>query len=233
MHNPFVITNIKRFSIFICVGFFASFTQNPVTKCGNKARRFTKIRYEDPEDKDTIERAYISTKHPANRILRNLICNVEFVAILPSVLQVNADSHVMDSELNRALQEHLRLEQRLEMLEEQNLVSDGKNETPQLKKNIKTSFRNLLILLKAHPLLVSAWKKELGKEIGKCERALIKELHALGGLEPTPQQDAPKALPISSELKVNVVVQDFPAAIEEVTTKVRSMKLRELKPAQT
>ncbi|TWW55896.1 hypothetical protein D4764_09G0009460 [Takifugu flavidus] len=126
----------------------------------------------------------------------------------------------MDSEVIRALQEHLMLEQRLEMLEDRNLVSDGKNENTHLEKNLKISLKNLLRLVKARPLLLSAWKKDLPKEIGKCERCLIKEIHVLEGLEPRPQQAAPKLLPVSDELNDTPVLQDFPATIEEVTTKI-------------
>lgn len=204
---------------------------------GNKARRFTKIQYQDPQDNEMVERTYISSeKHTINSILRNLVSNVEFIAILPGVLKVNWDTDVMDSEVIRALQEHLMLEQRLEMLEDRNLVSDGKNDNTHLEKNLKISLKNLLRLVKARPLLLSAWKKTFPKEIGKCERCLIKEIHVLEGLEPRPQQAAPKLLPVSYELNDTPLLQDFPATIEEVTTKVRSVKIKvrhELNPAQS
>lgn len=192
---------------------------------GNKVRRFTKIQYQDPQDNEIIERAYISSeKHTINSILRNLVSNVEFIAILPGVLKVNWDTDVMDSEVIKALQEHLILEQRLEMLEGHNLMSDGKNENTHLEKNVKISLKNLLRLVKARPLLLSAWKKELPKEIGKCERYLIKELHVLEGLEPRAQQAAPKLRPVSHELNDTALLQDFPATVEELATKVRSVK---------
>lgn len=194
---------------------------------GIKARRFTKIQYEDPQDNEIIERAYISSEeHTIYSILRNLISNVEVIAILPGVLKVNSDSDIMDSELNRALQEHLMLEQSLKMLEDYNLMSDMKNENSQFKKNIKISFRNLLRHLKARPLLLFTLKKELAKEIGKCESGLIKEINVLEGLEPRPQQAATKLLPVSSELNISALLQDFPATIEDVTTKVRSVKIK-------
>lgn len=188
---------------------------------GNISRRFKKILYEDPQDDEIIGKAYISCEeHTINRILRSLISHVEFIAILPGVLQLNAGADIMDGELSRALQEHLILEQRLETLEDHSL-SDGKNETPHFEKNMKSSFRNLLRLLKARPLLLSAWKTKLGKEIGMCERALIKELNVLGGLEPNLQRTAGKPLPVSSDPKGSALVQDVRATIEEVTRKVR------------
>lgn len=203
----------------------------------NKARRFTKIRYQDPQDNEIIDRTYISSeKHTINSILRNLISNIEFIAILPGVLKVNWDTDVMDSEMIRALQEHLMLEQRLEMLEDHNVVSDGKNQNTSLEKNVKISLKNLLRLVEARPLLLSAWRKELPKEIGKFERCLIKEIHVLEGLEPRPHRAAPKLLPVSYELNDTALIQDFPATIEEVTTKVRSVKIKvrhELNPAQS
>lgn len=204
---------------------------------GNKARRFTKIQCQDPQDNEIIERTYISSeKHTINSILRNLVSNVEFIAILPGVLKVNWDTDVMDSEVIKALQEHLILEQKLEMLEDRNLVSDGKNENTHLEKNLKISLKNLLRLVKARPLLLSAWKKELPKEIGKCERCLIKEIHVLEGLRPRPQQAAPKLLPVSYELTDTALLQDLPATIEEVTTKVGSLEKKvrhEINPAQS
>lgn len=220
--------------IFVYYLFLLFYTASSIRMHGNKARRFTKIQYQDPQDNEIIDRTYISSeKHTINSILRNLISNVEFIAILPGVLKVNWDTDVMDSEMIRALQEHLMSEQRLEMLEDHNLVSDGKNENTPLEKNVKISLKNLLRLVKARPLLLSAWKKELPKEIGKCERCLIKEIHVLEGLEP--RQAAPK-LPVSYELNNTALLQDFPATIEEVTTKVRSVKIKvrhELNPAQS
>ena len=193
---------------------------------GNIARRFTKTRYDDLQDDEVIARACISSEeHTINRILRSLISHVEFIAILPDVLQLNADSDIVDANLSRALQEHQTLEQRLEMLEDHRL-SDGKNESTQLEKNIKSSFRNLLRLLKARPLLLTAWKTKLGKEIGMCERALIKELNLLGCLEPKPELSAAKPLHVSSDSKGSASVQVDSATIKEVTTKVRFLKLK-------
>ena len=184
----------------------------------NEVRRFTKTRYDDPEDDEVIGRAHISSEeHSINHILRSLISHVEFIAILPGVLQLNADSDIVDGELNKALQEHRMLEQRLEMLEDQR---DGKNESTQLEKKIRSSFRNLLRLLRARPFLFSAWKKELGKDIGLCERALIKELNILGGLEPKPELTASK--PSSSNLKLSAL-QDVASTMQKVAAEVRSM----------
>lgn len=186
-----------------------------------KKVRFTKTEYDDPEDDDVIKRTHIaSEQHAINHILRNLISNVEFIAMLPTVLQLKVNS-VINSELTSALQEHLMLEQRMEMLKDHKLVSAGKNETAQLEKKIRSSFRNLLRLLKVHPLLLSAWKKDLGKEIGKFERALIKELNILGGLEPMPQLGSPKL--VCSDLKDIDFEQDkaHTATMEEVIVMVR------------
>lgn len=190
---------------------------------GNKVR-FTKTQYDDAEDDDVIKRAHIaSEQHAINHILRNLISNVEFIAILPTVLQLKVNS-VINSELSSALQEHLMLEQRMEMLNDHKLVSDGKNDTTQLEKKIRSSFRNLLRLLKVHPLLLPAWKKDLGKEIGKFERALIEELNILGGLKPKPQLGSPK--PVSSDSKDIDFEQDKDqtATMEDVIVMVRFMR---------
>lgn len=189
----------------------------------NKVRKFTKIRYDDPEDDEVIERAYISPEeHTINCILRSLISNVEFIAILPA-LRLYADSDIMDGELSRALREHLTLEQRLESLEDYGLVPSGKYKLSYLEKKIRSSLRNLLRALKARPLFLSVWKKELGKEIGKCERALIKDLNILGGRDPQPQLDSPK--PVSSDLKPGAL-QDFDATMQNITTEVRSMNVK-------
>lgn len=185
--------------------------------------KFTKTEYDDAEDDDVIKRAHIaSEQHAINHILRNLLSNVEFIAILPSVLQLKVDS-VINSELSSALQEHLMLEQRMEMLKDHKLVSDGKNETAQLEKKIRRSFRNLLRLLKVHPLLLSAWKKDLVKEIGKFERALINKINILGGLEPKPQLGSPK--PVCSDLKDIDFEEDKDqtGTMEEVIVMVRFM----------
>lgn len=197
--------------------------------------KFKKIRYPDPEDDEVIERACISSEeHTINCILGSLLSNVEFIAILPGVLQLNTDSDIVDSELSRALEEHLMLEQRLEMQEDHRILTDRKKEPTQLEKKIRSSLRNLLRLLKTRPLLFSAWKKELVKEIGKCERALIKELNILEGLYLKPWLNAPK--PVSSNLNTSAS-QDFTATMLKVTAEVRSMKVKvrgklELKPTQ-
>lgn len=193
-----------------------------------KKVRFTKTKYDDAEDDDIIRRAHISSEqHAINHILRNLISNAEFIAILPTVLQLKVDSGVVNSELSSALQEHLMLEQMMEMLEDHKMLSDGKNETTQLEKKIRSSFKNLLRLLKVHPLLLSAWKKEFGKEIGKFERAIINELNILGGLEPEPQLASPK--PVCSDPKDIDFEQDKDqtATIEEVVVMVRLMEKKQ------
>lgn len=170
-------------------------------------------------------------------ILRNCISNAEIAAILPAVLRLNSVSSVVDKELSRTLQEHQMLEERLETLEDLKQESDGEQEgrkstTAQLEKDIKNSFRNLLRLLRARLDTISAWKAELGMEVGTSEKALIRELHKfhshileklLTSQDKESQLAPSKQVSSSSDRDVEHIVslQDFPADMKEVDSKVR------------
>lgn len=163
-------------------------------------------------------------------ILRNCISNAEIAAVLPIVLQLNIVTSVESKELQR----HQMLEERLNVLEDLKPVSDGEQERRkstrvQLEEKIKDSFRNILRHLRACSDTVSNWKEELGMEVGTSEKALIQELkkfhsHVLETFQTSynkePQLTSSNQV---SDLDVEPIVslQDFPAVIKEVNSKVR------------
>ncbi|KAK5871408.1 hypothetical protein PBY51_004292 [Eleginops maclovinus] len=116
-----------------------------------------------------------------SNILKNCISGVEFVAILPSLLQLNSLSSVVDKELSIALHEHQLLEKRLETLECLKQGSDreqGSKAMARLEKDTKNSLRDLFRLAKAHPEAIAGLKAELGMKpaLGESEYNLITEL---------------------------------------------------------
>lgn len=203
----------------------------------NRAIILVKTQLKDgPQDHELTQKKLLSPE--AQRIagiLRNCISNAEIAAIMPAVLRLNSVSSVVDKELSRKLQEHQMLEERLETLEDLKQESDGEQQgrkSAQLEKEIKNSFRNLLRLLRARPDTISAWKAELGMEVGTSEKALIRELnkfhsHILEKLltsQDKESQLAPsKQVSSSSDRDVEHIVslQDFPADMKEVDSKVR------------
>ncbi|KAK5910160.1 hypothetical protein CesoFtcFv8_004021 [Champsocephalus esox] len=143
----------------------------------------TKTQLEEaPENNEVPQRKPLSLE--AKRILNmleNCISGVEFVAMLPALLQLNSLSSVVDKDLSMALQEHQLLEKRLETFECLMQGSDGEQgrevskAMAGLEKDIKNSLRDLLRLAKAHPDAISGLKAELGKTlaVGESEYKLI------------------------------------------------------------
>ncbi|KAF3850882.1 hypothetical protein F7725_012654 [Dissostichus mawsoni] len=143
----------------------------------------TKTQLEEaPENNEVPQRKPLSLE--AKRILNmleNCISGVEFVAMLPALLQLNTLSSVGDKDLSMALQEHQLLEKRLETFECLMQGSDGEQgrevgkAMARLEKDIKNSLRDLLRLARAHPDAISGLKAELGKTlaVGESEYKLI------------------------------------------------------------
>ncbi|KAJ4941690.1 hypothetical protein JOQ06_011566 [Pogonophryne albipinna] len=143
----------------------------------------TKTQLEEaPENNEVPQRKPLSLE--AKRILKmleNCISGVEFVAMLPALLQLNSLSSVVDKDLSMALQEHQLLEKRLETFECLMQGSDGEQgrevskAMAGLEKDIKNSLRDLLRLARAHPDAISGLKTELGKTlaVGESEYKLI------------------------------------------------------------
>ncbi|KAL3063162.1 hypothetical protein OYC64_002859 [Pagothenia borchgrevinki] len=149
----------------------------------------TKTQLEEaPENNEVPQRKPLSLE--AKRILNmleNCISGVEFVAMLPALLQLNSLSSVVDKDLSMALQEHQLLEKRLETFECLMQGSDGEQgrevgkAMARLEKDIKNSLRDLLRLARAHPDAISGLKAELGKTlaVGESEYKLITGLEKL------------------------------------------------------
>ncbi|XP_010772234.1 dynein regulatory complex protein 10 isoform X2 [Notothenia coriiceps] len=143
----------------------------------------TKTQLEEaPENNEVPQRTPLSLE--AKRILNmleNCISGVEFVAMLPALLQLNTLSSVADKDLSMALQEHQLLEKRLETFECLMQGSDGEQgrevgkAMARLEKDIKNSLRDLLRLARAHADAISGLKAELGKTlaVGESEYKLI------------------------------------------------------------
>ncbi|KAK1892029.1 Dynein regulatory complex protein 10 [Dissostichus eleginoides] len=143
----------------------------------------TKTQLEEaPENNEVPQRKPLSLE--AKRILNmleNCISGVEFVAMMPALLQLNTLSSVGDKDLSMALQEHQLLEKRLETFECLMQGSDGEQgrevgkAMARLEKDIKNSLRDLLRLARAHPDAISGLKAELGETlaVGESEYKLI------------------------------------------------------------
>uniref|UniRef100_UPI003AAC2B92 dynein regulatory complex protein 10 n=1 Tax=Centroberyx gerrardi TaxID=166262 RepID=UPI003AAC2B92 len=113
-------------------------------------------------------------------VLENCISQVEIVAMLPAVLtHLDSLSNGLDKELSGALREHRLLEERLESLDGLKQGSDGGQEgepgeareraRAQLERDIKSSFRNVLRLFRAHPDTILALRAEVDMEAGVNE----------------------------------------------------------------
>ncbi|XP_068616885.1 dynein regulatory complex protein 10 [Brachionichthys hirsutus] len=112
-------------------------------------------------------------------ILDDCICKVEIVAALDAFLQSSPLSGVVDETFRRALQEHLKLVERLKLQVGPKQNSDkeqkGEGNEAQLEKDIKSSVRNLLRHVRDHPDALIGLRAEPGWEIGESERSLISE----------------------------------------------------------
>ncbi|XP_017269365.1 dynein regulatory complex protein 10 [Kryptolebias marmoratus] len=126
-----------------------------------------------PQEKLSPEAERIS------RVLENCIRQVEIVAFLPSVLQFDSESGVLDQDLSRVLRAHQDSEERLEKLEglkQRREAKEEKRKRVQLKENVKNSVRDVLRFFRNHPDVLLGLRVELNVEVGESESMLIRTL---------------------------------------------------------
>ncbi|XP_037542610.1 dynein regulatory complex protein 10, partial [Nematolebias whitei] len=111
-----------------------------------------------------------------SRVLENCIGQVKIALCLPAILQFYSKSDVVDQDLNRILQAHQFLEEKLEKLEghKKKQTTEEDRKTIQLKIDIKSSVRDVLRYFRNHPHVLSDLRAELPLEVG--EKELIRTL---------------------------------------------------------
>ncbi|XP_034450621.1 dynein regulatory complex protein 10-like [Hippoglossus hippoglossus] len=126
---------------------------------------------------------FVEAQHISS-ILENRISQIEIAVTLPATLRFNSASSVVDEKLNRALEKHQLLAERLETetldgLEKEAEGENGeerKRANTRLERDIKNSVRDLLRLLRSHPDAISGLRAERGVEVGESECQLIRGL---------------------------------------------------------
>lgn len=118
-------------------------------------------------------------------ILKNCISQVEIVADLSAVLQLNIMPNDVNKELREAIQQHQILVERLETLEGLKQESDGqlkdggevkKRALAQTEKDIKNSVRDLLRFFQAHPDAIFGLRAAQGIEVAESDGKLVNGL---------------------------------------------------------
>lgn len=119
-------------------------------------------------------------------IVESCISQVEIAASLPRIIPFCEASGVVDTDLNKALQAHELLGERVEELEGLMSESDEKlkeedeerrrRKRVQLGKDIKNSVRDVLRVFKSNPNAFFDLRAKLALEVEENERTLIKVL---------------------------------------------------------
>uniref|UniRef100_A0A3Q3G576 Dynein regulatory complex protein 10 n=1 Tax=Kryptolebias marmoratus TaxID=37003 RepID=A0A3Q3G576_KRYMA len=190
-----------------------------------------------PQEKLSPEAERIS------RVLENCIRQVEIVAFLPSVLQFDSESGVLDQDLSRVLRAHQDSEERLEKLEglkQRREAKEEKRKRVQLKENVKNSVRDVLRFFRNHPDVLLGLRVELNVEVGESESMLIRTLqmfhshvveNLLPGLDEFPRevlQNQPSSsfvqslgCMMSQEENVNETLKQLEEKLEQLEKEVR------------
>ncbi|XP_060927142.1 dynein regulatory complex protein 10-like [Limanda limanda] len=114
-------------------------------------------------------------------ILENRISQIEFVLSLPDILGFNSASSDVDEKLNRALEKHQLLAERLERETQDGLEKEAEGEDGEKRKKakarlewkIKDSVKDLLRFRQSHPDAIPVFRAERGVELGESEVKLI------------------------------------------------------------
>ncbi|XP_062237020.1 dynein regulatory complex protein 10 [Platichthys flesus] len=143
------------------------------------AKTQSKDRLKNP---DLSEATSLSVEaQPISRVLENRISQIETVVTLPAILRFNSASSVVDEKLNRALEKHRLLAERLERETQDDLEKGAEDEdgeerkraNTRLERDIKDSVKDLLRLLRSHPDAIPVFRAERGVEAGESEVKLI------------------------------------------------------------
>ncbi|CAB1460373.1 unnamed protein product [Pleuronectes platessa] len=118
---------------------------------------------------------------PISRVLEHRISQIEIVVTLPAILRFNSASSVVDEKLNRALEKHRLLAERLDRETQDGLEKEAKDEdgeerkraNTRLERDIKDSVKDLLRFLQSHPDAIPVFRAERGVEAGESEVKLI------------------------------------------------------------
>ena len=183
---------------------------------------------------------FVEAQHISS-ILENRISQIEIAVTLPATLRFNSASSVVDEKLNRALEKHQLLAERLETetrdgLEKEAEGEDGeerKRANPRLERDIKNSVRDLLRHLRTHPDAISGLRAERGVEAEESECELIRGLkmfhsQMVDRLLTSVQEELLQVLykpssssPAHSLVHMAPVEEEVAAAIKSIDAKVR------------
>ncbi|KAM7392114.1 hypothetical protein PAMP_022748 [Pampus punctatissimus] len=217
------------------------------------AHVLTKRQLEDAQKKRELSQKKLLSPEAQliSAVLANCISKVEIVATLPTALQLDSMSSIMDKELSRLLQAHQISLERLETLvglkqesdrEQEGEVGETTRRTrSQLENDVKDSVRDLLRLFRDHPDAFSGWRTDL---VGESEYTLIKGLkqfhrHVIEKLLTSPGEEQQQVLykQVSSSCahdmehivspegdQVAAIIKQLDAKITDIKDRIKNMK---------